>query len=197
MGCVSFGVKDIQKCRDGDPAALGRFIDCHGKFIMAALRVVLRDEDDVSDCFLKLMNELPNRLNRFDITRPLRPFLWTVATREAIKELQEDLRNPTAGSATTPLHTIQEPSLLHQTDPETEFIRKEQLELIKSVAESFGHDRNVEAFLARYFRGYSDREIAELYGGITESNVRNRISRGKAKVIDRAKKMYPDYFRER
>lgn len=197
MGCVSFGVEDIHKYRDGDPTALRRFIDCHGEFIMAAMLKVLRDEDDVNDCFSKLMEELPNKLNRFDVTRPLRPFLWTVATNKARKKLEEDLRNPTAGRGTTPLHSIQEPSLPHHTDPETEFMQKEELELVKSVARSFGHDINVEAFSAWHFRGYSYKEIAELYGGITETNVRNRISRGKSKVINRAKKMYPDNFHER
>lgn len=86
----------VRRCVEGEPAAWAAFVRAHADLLCRAVRTVLRPgsgaagqdvEDVVQSIFLKLWEDGRRRLRTFDPGRPLAPWLFSIARREAIASL--------------------------------------------------------------------------------------------------------------
>lgn len=68
----------------GDPDAFGRLIDRHGLAARRAARAILRDDDDADDAVQEGMLAAWRAINRYDPSRPFRPWLMRIVVNAAL-----------------------------------------------------------------------------------------------------------------
>ena len=193
----SFFIKEyIQELINCDNVALRQFIDGYGDIIMRVMRKVLRNEDDVQDCFFSVfMIQLPKRLIKFDENKAVEPYLLKIAKNDAIAMLNRD-KNPASGRGVVSIDIVQETSLIVETNPEKELMKKEEFELINSVFKVLKKTKDVQSLQLTYSAGFSDEMIAEILM-VKKQSVRSLRKKGGDKFKKLFRKMYPNYVLER
>ncbi len=191
-----FNNEYIQELINCDNVALRQFIDGYGDIIMRVMRKVLRNEDDVQDCFFSVfMVQLPKRLIKFDENKAVKPYLLKIAKNDAMAMLNRD-KNPASGRGVVSIDIVQETSLIVETNPEKELMKKEEFELINSVFMVLKKTKDVQSLQLTYLAGFSDEMIAEILM-VKKQSVRSLRKKGGDKFKTLFRKMYPNYLLER
>ena len=73
-----------QAAAKGDPDAFGHLIDRHGLAARRAARAILRDDDDADDAVQEGMLAAWRAIDRYDPTRPFRPWLMRIVVNAAL-----------------------------------------------------------------------------------------------------------------
>jgi len=73
-----------QAAAQGDPEAFGHLIDRHGLAARRAARAILRDDDDADDAVQEGMLAAWRAIERYDPTRPFRPWLMRIVVNAAL-----------------------------------------------------------------------------------------------------------------
>ena len=73
-----------QAAAQGDSAAFGHLIERHGLAARRAARAILRDDDDADDAVQEGMLAAWRAIDRYDRTRPFRPWLMRIVVNAAL-----------------------------------------------------------------------------------------------------------------
>lgn len=164
----------MMRLKKGDVRALERLIDLYNGYVSSIVSAVLgqrgRPEDVeelVSDVFLSIWNHaeaLPDG--------KLRPYIGAAARNRAKSFLR--------GSRELPMDLDELPALSHGDTPENRLLLREQNRLVReAVLHMPQPDR--EIFLRYYYYLQTSGQIAGAMG-MTESNVRVRLMRGRKRL---------------
>ena len=85
--------RDLSAAREGDDFAYARIVRRHGPTLYRVLARMLRDEHAAEDSLQEVFVKAWRSLDRFDLNRPLFPWLRTIAVRSALNEMRRRKRH--------------------------------------------------------------------------------------------------------
>jgi RNA polymerase sigma-70 factor, ECF subfamily len=150
----------------GDEAAFRELVSRYKSSLYTFLRQFLNRQDLVDDVFQETFLQLFTSRESFDKTRPLRPWLFTIAANKAKDALRKWQRTPAI-----PIGTIADAQDLSfdevlnaiasdNTTPPSELEKDESALLVKEVISNMPVNLR-EILLLAYFNGFSYKQIAD------------------------------------
>ncbi len=164
----------VRRVLDGDTGLYRLLVERHSPAVFnAALRLVGAREtaaDITQETFLRAYQALP----RFDLERPLAPWLCRIAVNLSLNWLKR--RRPTVSldsPSLAPAVLADQPS----TDPQTALLRQERRQILHRAIQSLPPEQRAIIEL-RHFQGLSYEEIAASLN-LTLGNVKTRLYRAR------------------
>ena len=163
----------------GDEAAFREIVSRYKNSLYTFLRRFLNRQDLIDDVFQETFLQLYNSRESFDITRPLRPWLFTIAANKAKDALRK--RHRTAAIQIGPIADAQEMSfeevfntLTSDTTVPYDTLEKEEtaLNVRKIIADMPENLR--EILILAYFNKFSYKQMAEILS-IPIGTVKSRL----------------------
>lgn len=178
----------VEGARRGNAEAWENLVQAHQQPIFRLAYLLLGDADDAEDAAQETFLHAYHALDRFDSSRPLRPWLmrittnlchnWRRSVRRYLTALQNTLRGEPAAS-----------SAILQAEQNLEAEA-----LWKAVRRLRMDDQQI--IYLRYFLDCSEAEIAEVFG-VAHGTVKSRSHRALARLRAVLQKEYPQIVQER
>ena len=165
----------LQRCREGNPAAIQAFVQHHQRLVFSYLGRLLGDsaaiEDLAQEVFVRALRALP----RFDVQGPARLSTWllTIASRLV---LDEKRRAP----QTSMILEMGESAALLSDGPEAMRHRKELARALSQAVGALSHEQR-EAFILAEIHGFSMEELAEVTQ-VALGTAKARLSRARERL---------------
>ena len=178
----------MRRYRDkGDRAAFEELVHRYERELYSYLRRYLGDADLAEDVFQATFFQVHQKCRLFDAGRSFRPWLYTIATHQAIDALRKLRRHPTVSLDAHPLanEEMGEGEFIeflqsHAPGPVAELEEKEQREWTRRAVQELPPNLR-SAILLTYFQGLKYREVAEILG-IPIGTLKSRIHAALAKL---------------
>jgi len=178
-------VQLLERYAAGDEGAFRELVSQYKDSVYAFLRRFLNDRDLVDDVFQETFMQLYVSRDTFDQSKPLRPWLFTIAANKAKDALRRKQRvdSPNLGSMfDSDEHSIDD--VLNTLDhdehmPYDDLIRDETAAAVKRVIARMPASLR-EILLLAYFQKFSYTEIAGILGipvGTVKSRLHTAVSR--------------------
>jgi RNA polymerase sigma-70 factor (ECF subfamily) len=163
----------------GDEAAFREIVDRYKNALYAFLRRFLNRQDLVEDAFQETFLQLYASRESFDASRPLRPWLFTIAANKARDALRKQQRE-----ATTSIGTMSEPEEVSIDDvlntlasydvtPIDELNRAETAAKVREIIANMPENLR-EILILAYFDQFSYKHMADMLG-IPIGTVKSRL----------------------
>jgi RNA polymerase sigma-70 factor, ECF subfamily len=163
----------------GDEEAFREIVDRYKNALYAFLRRFLNRQDLVEDAFQETFLQLYSSRSSFDLERPLRPWLFTIAANKARDALRKQQRQ-----ATTSIGTMSDPEEVSIDDvlntlssydvtPLDELNRDETASRVRDTIASMP-DNLREILILAYFDQFSYKQMAQMLG-IPIGTVKSRL----------------------
>jgi RNA polymerase sigma-70 factor, ECF subfamily len=163
----------------GDEAAFREIVERYKNALYAFLRRFLNRQDLVEDAFQETFLQLYSSRESFDATRPLRPWLFTIAANKARDALRKQQRE-----ATTSIGTMSEPEEVSIDDvlntlasydvtPLDELNQAETAAKVREVIANMPENLR-EILILAYFDQFSYKHMADMLG-IPIGTVKSRL----------------------
>jgi RNA polymerase sigma-70 factor, ECF subfamily len=163
----------------GDEAAFREIVERYKNPLYAFLRRFLNRQDLVEDAFQETFLQLYASRESFDPTRPLRPWLFTIAANKARDALRKQQRE-----ATTSIGTMSEPEEVSIDDvlntlasydvtPLDELSQSETTAKVREIIANMP-DNLREILILAYFDQFSYKHMADMLG-IPIGTVKSRL----------------------
>ena len=166
--------------RQGTHEAFGALVRRYEGVLYGYLRRYLGDSDLADDVFQNTFLQLYTKINQFEAGRPFRPWLYAIATNQAIDALRRRNRHPTirlhaeaddVNDAETP-HLM---SLLETREAgPLEHVQAEERKLLIRASVEKLPDFLKQVVLLAYYQGLKYAEIAKILG-IPVGTVKSRL----------------------
>lgn len=170
LGPAGDHVELALRFRSGEPGALGVVYRHYGAATWSVAFAVLGDQsladDTVQETFVRAWRAAP----RFDPSRPLEPWLFSIARRAAVDVYRREMR-PTRGD-----HAPERDVAVGDVGVETAWQR---WEVQRALAELSEAER--ELVLLTHLYGYTQRQVAE-HLGIPVGTVKSRARRARRRL---------------
>lgn len=164
----------------GDETAFALLIHRYERELFSYLRRMLADAALAEDVFQNTFLQVHQKRGLYELGRPVRPWLYTVATHQAIDAMRRNQRHrrislnsevmaDRAHSSGSLLDTIAAES----TDPLTDCERKERSELVRKAVDGLADHLRAVVVLG-YYQGMKYKEIADILG-IPVGTVKSRL----------------------
>lgn len=174
--------EQIALARQGDPAAWESLMAAHQEAVFRMAYLLLGDPDDAQDAaqeaFLRAYSSLP----RFDLHRPLRPWLLRIVTNLA----RNRLRSAGRYFAALARYARAEPEALIQAGPE----QPADSEALWRSVRRLPPDAQQVIYL-RYFLEMSEGEIASTLN-VAAGTVKSRLHRALARLRQIIQRDFPE-----
>jgi len=174
---------------NGDRRAFGELVQRYERELFSYLRNYLGDEQTAEDVFQQTFLQIHLKCDRFDASRTVRPWLYTVATHQAI-DMQRRNRRHRMASLDRRLSAAdddQASGLLDvlEGDGDDPSDRAEQLERHEAVREAVSElpEPVRQVVLLVYFQGLKYREAADVLD-IPVGTVKSRLYAAVQKLND-------------
>jgi RNA polymerase sigma-70 factor (ECF subfamily) len=169
----------------GDEGAFRELVNRYKNSLYAFLKQFLNQQDLVEDVFQETFLQLFTSRESFDISRPLRPWLFTIAANKAKDALRKSQR-----ASAVPIGTISESEEMSFNDmlnaltsdstmPYEELERNETAaQVSRIIADMPGNLR--EILILAYFNKFSYKQMAEVLGipiGTVKSRLHTAVAR--------------------
>ena len=172
-------VQLMKRCVAGDEGAFQEIINQYKDGVYAFLRRYLNDRDLVDDVFQETFLQLYVSRDTFDISKPLRPWLFTIAANKAKDALRRRQRVDSTNLSSlfdSDEHSIDD--VLNTLDhddhlPYDDLIREETAAAVKRVIARMP-TRLREILILAYFHKFSYAEIGGILG-IPVGTVKSRL----------------------
>lgn len=169
----------------GEEAAFREIVNRYKDSLYAFLRQFIRQHDLVEDVFQETFLQLFNSRDSFDMSRPLRPWLFTIAANKAKDALRKQQRKAAATIGT--IADAQEMSFEEvlntltsdKTAPYDELQRNETAVRVKQIITDLP-DNLREIILLAYFNKFSYKQMAEILSipiGTVKSRLHTAVGR--------------------
>jgi RNA polymerase sigma-70 factor (ECF subfamily) len=163
----------------GDEAAFREIVELYKDALYAFLRRFINRQDVVEDVFQETFLQLYTSRESFDTTRPLRPWLFTIAANKARDALRKQQRE-----ATTSIGTMSEPEEVSIDDvlntlasyditPVDELNKTEAAVQVRAIIANMP-DNLKEILILAYFDQFSYKHMADMLG-IPIGTVKSRL----------------------
>ncbi|MEA3309513.1 MAG: sigma-70 family RNA polymerase sigma factor [Chloroflexota bacterium] len=163
----------IRAARDGDQAAIRWLIEAYQGSVYALCYRMLGTPQDAEDAAQEALVRGINKLDSFDLARPLRPWLLRVTSNLCIDRLRR--RKVTVSLDDMGEDGAWEWKAGSDVTPEQQLVRKEQAEQVQELLALLNPvDRSVLTLF--YWEGLSYAEISEVTA-LTESAIKSRLYR--------------------
>jgi RNA polymerase sigma-70 factor, ECF subfamily len=177
----------IEAARLGDVNAWDQLVQAHQQPIFRLAYLILGDADDAEDVAQETFLRAYAALDRFDISRPLRPWLMQITTNLCRNWLRSVARY--LGALQNVLHNESiSPTAIQQAEQNLEAAA-----LWKAVRRLRMEDQQV--IYLRYYLECSEMETAETLG-IAQGTVKSRQHRALARLREVLQKEYPHMLQE-
>ncbi|MHC4216572.1 MAG: RNA polymerase sigma factor [Planctomycetota bacterium] len=170
---------------EGDEAAFREIVNRYKDSLHAFLRQFIRQQDLVEDVFQETFMQLFNSRESFDMTRPLRPWLFTIAANKAKDALRKQQRKAAATIGT--IADAQEMSFEEvlntltsdKTAPYDELEQDETAVRVRKVITNLPENLR-EILILAYFNKFSYKQMAEILSipiGTVKSRLHTAVGR--------------------
>jgi RNA polymerase sigma-70 factor (ECF subfamily) len=169
----------------GEEAAFREIVNRYKDSLYAFLRQFIRQHDLVEDVFQETFMQLFNSRESFDMSRPLRPWLFTIAANKAKDALRKQQRKAAATIGT--IADSQEMSFdevlntltSDKTAPYDELQKDEMAVRVRQIITNLP-DNLREIILLAYFNKFSYKQMAEILSipiGTVKSRLHTAVGR--------------------
>ncbi|HCR70453.1 MAG TPA: hypothetical protein DIW23_03335 [Anaerolineae bacterium] len=172
----------IQRAAHGDAAAWEPLMQAHQQAVFRLCYLLLGDPDDAEDVAQETFLRAWNYLKRFDSTRPLRPWLLSIASNLASN------RRRSAGRYLAALTRAFQNEIPQANLEEKNLQNNDANELWKAVQTLNFQDQQI--IYLRYFMDLSVNETSEVLQ-IAEGTVKSRLNRALEKLRNVIQKDFP------
>ncbi len=169
----------LQQYAKGDEAAFREIVNRYKNSLYAFLKQFLNRSDLVDDVFQETFLQLFNSRKSFDLSRPLRPWLFTIAANKAKDALRKSQR-----TAAVPIGTLSESEEMSfdemlsalSSDTAVPYDDLERSETVSLVNEVIGNmpDNLREILALAYFNQFSYKQMADILS-IPIGTVKSRL----------------------
>ena len=169
----------LQRYRAGDEDAFREIVNRYKNSLYAFLRRFLNQQDVVEDVFQETFLQLYSSQESFDISRPLHPWLFTIATNKAKDALRKQQRHGSLslGAITDTTETSIDEVLnvlgSYETTPEDEASKTETANRVREIIANMPENLRGILILA-YFEQFSYKQMAEILS-IPIGTVKSRL----------------------
>ncbi len=169
----------LERYSGGDENAFRELVTRYKNGLYTFLRLFLYRDDLLDDVFQETFLQLFYSLDSFDMNRPLRPWLFTIAAnkaKDAIRKLQQKREIPIGMVADSQEISFDDFFNSIASDNSTPYVKLEKNEyalLVKEVISSMPLNYK-EILLLAYFNRFSYKEIADILH-IPIGTVRSRL----------------------
>jgi RNA polymerase sigma-70 factor (ECF subfamily) len=185
---ASYSDEDLmQRLRQGQTEVFGTLVRRYERELYGYLRRYLGDESLAEDVFQNTFLQVHLKCKQYEVGRPVRPWLYTIATNQAIDALRRNQRHmnlrleephsPQSNGETTELLHLVECRMDGPLETLTAGERREQ---IRASVEALPELLRQVLILA-YYQGMKYREIAEILD-IPVGTVKSRLHAALAKL---------------
>lgn len=164
---------------DGDERELAKLITRYERELYSYLRRLIGDATLAEDVFQSTFLQLHVKRHMYTPGRPVRPWLYTIATHQAIDAMRRNRRHQRA-SLDSPAEPARKhgPSLLDLVpgathDPHDEAERVERRQLVRAAVDGLTEHLRVVVVLS-YYQGMKYKDIADILG-IPVGTVKSRL----------------------
>lgn len=175
----------LERYSSGDEGAFGELVSRYKDGLYAFLKQFLNRQDLVEDVFQETFLQLFTSRDSFDTSRPLRPWLFTIAANKAKDALRKSQR--TAAVAIGTISDAQEMSFDEVINTLTSYTTRPYEELEKDetasrVAEVIANmpENLREILILAYFNRFSYKQMAEILSipiGTVKSRLHTAVAR--------------------
>lgn len=157
----------LERIQQGETDLFGPLIRRYEKELFGYLRRYLGDEALAEDVFQNTFLKLFEKADQYERGRPVRPWIYTMATHLAIDALRRSGRRPSVSLDQALGNDAKNPSsgvdLLanRDVDPFAQLAMKERKQLVRQSIEKLPEHLKLTLILA-YYQGMKYRDIAEV-----------------------------------
>ncbi len=158
----------LDRFRAGQTEAFGTLVRRYERELYGYLRRYLGDESLAEDVFQDTFLRLYQKAGQYEPGRPVRPWLYTIATHQAIDALRRSGRRPAVSldqardsDANGELHSLLDLTESQVTDPFEHLDGEERRERVRAGVDGLPEHLRSTVILA-YYQGLKYREIAEV-----------------------------------
>lgn len=175
----------LQRYAKGDESAFREIVNRYKDSLYAFLRQFLNRPDLVEDVFQETFLQLFTSRKSFDVSRPLRPWLFTIAANKAKDALRKAHRTTTVSIGTISededmsfdemLNALES----YNTMPDDELQRAETTARVDEVIASMPEGLR-EILILAYFNKFSYKQMADVLGipiGTVKSRLHTAVAR--------------------
>ncbi len=175
----------LQRYIEGDEAAFREIVNRYRNSLYAFLKQFLNQPDLVDDVFQETFLQLFTSRESFDPSRPLRPWLFTIAANKAKDALRKSQR-----TSAVPIGTISESEDMSfdemlnalSSDTAVPYDEVERSETATRVSEVIANmpENLREILVLAYFNRFSYKQMAEILGipiGTVKSRLHTAVAR--------------------
>jgi RNA polymerase sigma-70 factor (ECF subfamily) len=169
----------LRRYTAGEEEAFQELVSCYKDSVYGFLRRFLSRPDMVEDVFQETFMQLFISRDKFDTSRPLRPWLFTIAAnkaKDALRRMQHQESAHLGDMFSSDEHTIEDVLNTFDHDSHTPYdnlIRDETAESVKKVVTKMPAKLR-EIILLAYFHKFSYAEISNILG-IPVGTVKSRL----------------------
>jgi RNA polymerase sigma-70 factor (ECF subfamily) len=175
----------LERYKEGDEAAFREIVSRYRNSLYAFLKQFLNQADLVEDVFQETFLQLFTSRDSFDPSRPLRPWLFTIAANKAKDALRKSQR-----TSAVPIGTIADSDDMSfdevlnalTSDTAVPYDEVERSETAERVSEVIGNmpENLREILILAYFQKFSYKHMAEILGipiGTVKSRLHTAVAR--------------------
>jgi RNA polymerase sigma-70 factor (ECF subfamily) len=179
----SLGLTDeelLVRLQKGESEMFGPLVRRYERELYGYLRRFLGNEALAEDVFQNTFMQVFQRVNQFDGTRPARPWLYKIATNQAIDALRRAGKHASVSldqggeeKDDSARHSLAELLAAKDTDPLKGLKEEERRELVRKGVDCLPEHLRLTVLMS-YFQGLKYREIADIMG-IPVGTVKSRL----------------------
>lgn len=179
----------LSRLRDGERDVFGTLVRRYERELFGYLRRYLGDDDLADDVFQNTFVQVYLKIQQYEPGRPVRPWLYAIATNQAIDALRRRNRraDQRADAATTNDEDGQPRPLFELLpaagdEPAESAVRDEQRELVRAAVDRLP-DLLRQVVILAYFQGLKYRDVAEALE-IPVGTVKSRLHAALARLTE-------------
>lgn len=170
----------LTRFRRGQTEAFGILVRRYERELYGYLRRYLGDSDLAEDVFQNTFLQLYTKSNQYEAGRPVRPWLYTIATHQAIDALRRNGRHQALSldqkhddGAEGEVHTLVDLLETRGPGPVDQAEGEERRQMVRASVDRLPEFLKQVVILA-YYQGLKYREIAEVLG-VPVGTVKSRL----------------------
>lgn len=164
----------------GDEACFGALIHRYERELYSYLRRLLVDASLAEDVFQNTFLQVHVKRHMYEIGRPFRPWLYTIATHQAIDAMRRNQRHQRpslnteyAGSEEDSVGSLLEMLASDSLDPSQHAERNERKTMVRAAVDQLADHMRMVVVLS-YYQGMKYKEIADILD-IPVGTVKSRL----------------------
>jgi len=175
----------IRRARNGDADAFAQLVTVHQRAVYRVAMRIVGNRQEAEDVAQEVFLKAYEALDRFDLARPLAPWLYRIARNTSLTWIKQRPPHFTLGD------WVQDES---GPGPEAQAVTKERLEQLRQALAALPeHYRR--AIELRHFQGLSYKEIGDALG-VPLSDVKSWLFRARRRLRASVGKPCEAYYRE-